>query len=464
MPPKNKRSTRSTTAQVAAVQAQTPSLSREERREDLRTRLDYPLTPYLDQEAHDLAKHWGVPVGSNDWIELMTRHCTIKTMQKNLGMPTPESSRSPEAGGEGGAAGGDDSGDADQEHGDADDGELSSEGETHPSTGPAGEPQHTARGPPAFEAPVQSVTPHTQDAARLAQEGQAQLVETETEVTGTRGLEPVVALETGQNHTTTRSVTSSPLSSPPPLPPSPKPKQSLRGRPRKTQAALPSIETTRKTIGAKHKMQDAEPNQANGSPPTKKASTDLGTAVEASPTLKRKAETVETDDDVSPRRSKRLSTAGARADSVASSVASSGASRRSSGRLSAAPTGASTIKREVTPASIVAPSALKMRRSQSIAPAPGSLTPMTATTTTPPPPSSTHASTSASETRSHTCSYCERGFSRQEHLTRHVNSIHEKKIVATCENCGHGFTRKDNMTQHQRSCLRDTREDSGVKI
>jgi uncharacterized Zn-finger protein len=50
------------------------------------------------------------------------------------------------------------------------------------------------------------------------------------------------------------------------------------------------------------------------------------------------------------------------------------------------------------------------------------------------------------------CPNCDRGFSRNEHRKRHVQSVHVKAKVAQCLGCRRGFTRVDNMVQHQNKC------------
>jgi uncharacterized Zn-finger protein len=46
------------------------------------------------------------------------------------------------------------------------------------------------------------------------------------------------------------------------------------------------------------------------------------------------------------------------------------------------------------------------------------------------------------------CSYCKRRFKRQEHLKRHVRSLHTHERPFDCELCGKKFSRSDNLAQH----------------
>lgn len=49
------------------------------------------------------------------------------------------------------------------------------------------------------------------------------------------------------------------------------------------------------------------------------------------------------------------------------------------------------------------------------------------------------------------CSYCRRRFKRQEHLKRHVRSLHTNEKPYDCELCGKKFSRTDNLAQHVRT-------------
>ncbi|KAL4068157.1 hypothetical protein J3A83DRAFT_4097410 [Scleroderma citrinum] len=54
---------------------------------------------------------------------------------------------------------------------------------------------------------------------------------------------------------------------------------------------------------------------------------------------------------------------------------------------------------------------------------------------------------------------CKRPFVRQEHLKRHINSIHtNKKFMCPVEGCGKLFSRMDNLKMHKRS--HDNADDS----
>ncbi|ODV74694.1 uncharacterized protein CYBJADRAFT_136505 [Cyberlindnera jadinii NRRL Y-1542] len=46
------------------------------------------------------------------------------------------------------------------------------------------------------------------------------------------------------------------------------------------------------------------------------------------------------------------------------------------------------------------------------------------------------------------CSYCMRRFKRQEHLKRHVRSLHTNEKPFDCTLCGKKFSRSDNLAQH----------------
>ena len=46
------------------------------------------------------------------------------------------------------------------------------------------------------------------------------------------------------------------------------------------------------------------------------------------------------------------------------------------------------------------------------------------------------------------CSYCMRRFKRQEHLKRHVRSLHTNEKPFDCTLCGKQFSRSDNLAQH----------------
>lgn len=49
------------------------------------------------------------------------------------------------------------------------------------------------------------------------------------------------------------------------------------------------------------------------------------------------------------------------------------------------------------------------------------------------------------------CTLCSRRFRRQEHLKRHVRSLHTHDKPFECTDCGKKFSRSDNLSQHQRT-------------
>lgn len=49
------------------------------------------------------------------------------------------------------------------------------------------------------------------------------------------------------------------------------------------------------------------------------------------------------------------------------------------------------------------------------------------------------------------CSVCSRRFRRQEHLKRHVRSLHTHDKPFACNECGKKFSRSDNLSQHART-------------
>jgi DNA-directed RNA polymerase subunit RPC12/RpoP len=53
--------------------------------------------------------------------------------------------------------------------------------------------------------------------------------------------------------------------------------------------------------------------------------------------------------------------------------------------------------------------------------------------------------------KQYVCDMCSRRFRRQEHLKRHVRSLHTTEKPFTCTDCGKKFSRSDNLSQHQRT-------------
>ena len=49
------------------------------------------------------------------------------------------------------------------------------------------------------------------------------------------------------------------------------------------------------------------------------------------------------------------------------------------------------------------------------------------------------------------CNICNRRFRRQEHLKRHVRSLHTQEKPFECTDCGKTFSRSDNLAQHART-------------
>ncbi|KAF1968477.1 hypothetical protein BU23DRAFT_362821, partial [Bimuria novae-zelandiae CBS 107.79] len=46
------------------------------------------------------------------------------------------------------------------------------------------------------------------------------------------------------------------------------------------------------------------------------------------------------------------------------------------------------------------------------------------------------------------CEYCGQSFGRQEHVKRHIKSVHSGEKPHQCQICGKRFSRNDNLTQH----------------
>ncbi|KAF2280852.1 uncharacterized protein EI97DRAFT_10111 [Westerdykella ornata] len=60
-------------------------------------------------------------------------------------------------------------------------------------------------------------------------------------------------------------------------------------------------------------------------------------------------------------------------------------------------------------------------------------------------------STSDDPSKPYSCNVCGVRFRRQEHLKRHIRSVHTKDRPFQCKDCGKLFSRSDNLTQHQRT-------------
>ncbi|AMD21029.1 HEL252Wp [Eremothecium sinecaudum] len=58
------------------------------------------------------------------------------------------------------------------------------------------------------------------------------------------------------------------------------------------------------------------------------------------------------------------------------------------------------------------------------------------------------ASPALNATKPFGCEYCDRRFKRQEHLKRHVRSLHMGEKPYDCKICGKKFSRSDNLNQH----------------
>lgn len=57
------------------------------------------------------------------------------------------------------------------------------------------------------------------------------------------------------------------------------------------------------------------------------------------------------------------------------------------------------------------------------------------------------------------CSYCKARFDRNEHLKRHIQSVHKKERPFVCEICKKDFSRSDNLRAHLKIHDRTTQED-----
>lgn len=54
-------------------------------------------------------------------------------------------------------------------------------------------------------------------------------------------------------------------------------------------------------------------------------------------------------------------------------------------------------------------------------------------------------------TKTFICNLCSRRFRRQEHLKRHIRSLHTHDKPFECHECGKKFSRSDNLSQHART-------------
>lgn len=56
------------------------------------------------------------------------------------------------------------------------------------------------------------------------------------------------------------------------------------------------------------------------------------------------------------------------------------------------------------------------------------------------------------------CQYCHKKYSRQDYLTQHIKSVHERANKYTCDQCGKTFTQKGSLTRHVTSIHDNVRE------
>ena len=182
----------------------------------------------------------------------------------------------------------------------------------------------------------------------------------------------------------------------------------------------------------------AKPSPTPKSPPHRRFQPKPA-AASPSPSRKRKAETEEPMESVesSPRKSKRASIPNKRYSASVSPTTPPSGSRRSS-RLGS-----------------VAASSTLMAEASTTPPPDPTIAPTSTTPTQDPPAPRKNSNKDAPKI--HKCSYTDckyhvQGFSRKEHLKRHVKSIHEKGVVASCRGCSRAFGRSDNCKQHEGKC------------
>lgn len=53
--------------------------------------------------------------------------------------------------------------------------------------------------------------------------------------------------------------------------------------------------------------------------------------------------------------------------------------------------------------------------------------------------------------RIYNCNHCEKAFTREEHLTRHILSTHNKIKPFTCGICSRPFSRRDLLLRHAKN-------------
>lgn len=50
------------------------------------------------------------------------------------------------------------------------------------------------------------------------------------------------------------------------------------------------------------------------------------------------------------------------------------------------------------------------------------------------------------------CEFCQKQFTRKDHLNRHIQETHLSKRKFRCESCGKFFKRRDHVKKHFQSC------------
>jgi len=456
MPPK--RSTRATTKKAAAqAPPPSPGLSHEQRRQKL-AGASFPITPYLDEEDQALATKWGVILGSNEWVELMTWHVTVETVKKHHPLPQAQGKALDMQG--------------NANHGDANttiggDGVSNELGErsTHQLTADQ-EPRASIESAQTYGATAGEVVAPVQEmkSTRTSRSQQSHEYITSIEAgdvtkkaaTGQlkpTSASPTPALETDKGADIDSDSAPSPLTPPPP------PK---RGRPPKIAKALAPAAGTKRKVDTANGLENApKPKKIAIS---KIATLKIRTA-KPPPGInssKRKADASEADDASDPRQPKR------------SKMAAPETSAQSQPRATPKATNAApkTMKNVPAPTQPATMHYYNTRRSKSLAAtseqttAQPTATPEPALSTTQTAAQSTTPEASSEDPRPFKCPYdgCKHhttGFKRQEHLRRHVNSLHEHSEIFKCEECGAKFTRKDNSKQHRQSCTGVKSEEEG---